>query len=146
MYKRQFLLDQWGLGRAFRCKAADCGTEVTVYLRPKIGFCNCASGVSDDAEVDRVADIELLSPRYAPLGDGRAVTVGWMNGRSRAYSVEIARESRRSALAIAFNDKCDVVVATVVADQSVSGAEQAALSFLNGEPILRWAKAELSQQ
>jgi hypothetical protein len=144
--KWPFLLDQWGTGRAFRCSGAGCGAELTVYLRPKIGFCNCATGVSDDAEVDRVADIELLSPRYAPLGEGRAVTVGWMNGRSRAYSVEIPREAPRTVVAIAFNDKCDVVVATVTAERTVANAEQAALSFLNGEPILRWAKAELSQQ
>jgi hypothetical protein len=41
-----FLLDQWGVGRAFVCKAVDCGTEVKVYVRPKIGFCNCTTGVS----------------------------------------------------------------------------------------------------
>jgi hypothetical protein len=33
-----FFLDQWGVGRAFVCKPADCGTEVKVYLRPKSGF------------------------------------------------------------------------------------------------------------
>jgi hypothetical protein len=43
-----FPVDQWGKGKAYRCKAADCGTEVNVYIRAKIGFCNCATGVSDD--------------------------------------------------------------------------------------------------
>src|SRR5262249_55444170 len=52
--KWPFLLDQWGTGRAFQCQAADCGVALTMYLRPKIGFCNCATGVSDDAELDRV--------------------------------------------------------------------------------------------
>ena len=42
-----FPLDQWGKGKAFRCKSADCGTEITVYVRAKIGFCNCSTGVSD---------------------------------------------------------------------------------------------------
>ena len=28
-----FPIDQWGTGRAFACKAADCGTEVKLYLR-----------------------------------------------------------------------------------------------------------------
>ena len=57
--KWPFPLDQWGLGRAFRCGAADCGTEINLYLRAKIGFCNCATGVSDDAELDRVGDLEI---------------------------------------------------------------------------------------
>jgi hypothetical protein len=145
--KWPFLLDQWGVGRAFRCPAAQCGAELTLYVRPKIGFCNCATGVADDAEVDRVADIELLSPRYAPLGDGRPITVGWMNGRSRAYAVEVARAPRHTVAALAFNDKCDVVVATLVADGTwPAGAEQAGLTFLNSSPMLRWAKAELNQQ
>jgi hypothetical protein len=50
--------------------------------------------------------------------------------------------SPRTALAIAFNDKCDVVVATVVADD-VPTAERAALGFLNGDLVLRWAEKEL---
>jgi hypothetical protein len=145
--KWPFLLDQWGTGRAFRCSGAGCGGGLSLYLRPKIGFCNCATGVADDAEVDRVADIELLSPRYAPLGDGRAITVGWMNGRSRAYAVEAPQQARRTALALAFNDKCDVVVATLTGDAAwPTDAERAALSLLNSDPILRWAKAELNQQ
>jgi hypothetical protein len=28
-----FPMDQWGRGRAFRCKPADCGTDVNIYLR-----------------------------------------------------------------------------------------------------------------
>jgi len=43
-------MDQWGLGKAFVCMPADCGVKVDIYVRPKIGFCNCATGVSDDAE------------------------------------------------------------------------------------------------
>src|SRR5215470_6346712 len=82
-----FLMDQWGTGKAFRCTAAACGDEITIYLRPKVGFCNCTSGVSDDAELDRVGDIELIGAKFAPLGEGRPVAVAWMNGRSRAYTV-----------------------------------------------------------
>jgi hypothetical protein len=142
--KWPFLMDQWGTGRAYRCQASDCGTELSLYLRPKIGFCNCDTGVSDDAEVDRVADIDLLSPRYAPRSDGRPVVVGWMKGRSRAYAVDDPGGSPRIALAIAFNDKCDVIVATLVAERELPAeAERAALAFLNGNQVLRWAKAEL---
>ena len=56
-----FLLDQWGVGRAFVCKPADCGTEVKVYVRPKNGVCNCAPGDIDDEELDRVGDKELIA-------------------------------------------------------------------------------------
>ena len=31
-----FPMDQWGTGRAFACKAADCGAEVKLYLRAKL--------------------------------------------------------------------------------------------------------------
>jgi hypothetical protein len=137
--KWPFPLDQWGVGRAFRCPAADCGADISLYLRAKLGFCNCATGVSDDAELDRVGDLELLSDG---LRDGRAIAVGWMKGRSRPYQVAMRYGSPRTALAIAFNDKCDVVVATVVADD-VPTAERAALGFLNGDLVLRWAEKEL---
>ena len=50
-----FPIDQWGKGKAFTCKAADCGTAVTVYVRAKIGFCNCSTGVADDEELDRIS-------------------------------------------------------------------------------------------
>ena len=140
--KWPFPLDQWGLGRAFTCRAADCGDEVDLYLRAKIGFCNCATGVSDDAELDRVGDLELLSSKFDGLREGQPVSVGWMKGRSRPYRVTMPYGSPRTALAIAFNDKCDVVVATVVA-ADIAAAERAALQFLNGDLVLRWTEREL---
>jgi hypothetical protein len=142
--KWPFPLDQWGVGRAFMCRAADCGSEVDLYLRTKLGFCNCATGVSDDAELDRVGDLELLSATFNGLSDGRPITVGWMNGRSRPYSVSMRYGAPRTALAVAFNDKCDVVVTTVIAERSLlAAAERAALDFLNGDLVLRWVEKEL---
>ena len=140
--KWPFPLDQWGTGRAFRCRSADCGADMELYLRAKLGFCNCTTGVADDAELDRVGDLELLSSTFKALGDGRPVSVGSMKGRSRPYRVARPYSSPRTALAIAFNDKCDVVVATVVTDD-VAAAEPAALGFLNGDLVLRWAEKEL---
>jgi hypothetical protein len=140
--KWPFPIDQWGLGRAFQCRAADCSTDINLYLRAKLGFCNCTTGVSDDTELDRVGDLELLSSKFDGLRDGRPITVGWMKGRSRPYRVTMAYAPARTALAIAFNDKCDVVVATVVAND-MAAAERAALSFLNGDLVLRWAEKEL---
>src|ERR1700716_3061355 len=66
--KWPFPIDQWGTGKAFVCMPSDCGTKVEVYIRPKIGFCNCATGVSDDAELERVADTELVSPKIRARG------------------------------------------------------------------------------
>jgi hypothetical protein len=142
--KWPFPLDQWGLGKAFRCAAADCGTEVNVYLRAKIGFCNCATGVADDQELDRVGDLELYSDKWVGLADGREIKVGWMSGRSRPYQVEMRYSRAFPAYAMAFNDKCDVVVATVVGDrEQFATAERLALDFLNTERVLRWAEREL---
>jgi hypothetical protein len=142
--KWPFPLDQWGIGRAFRCAPADCGVEVNVYLRAKIGFCNCSTGVADDAELDRVGDLELFSDKFHGLADGRTIAVGWMSGRSRPYNVAIPYAPARDVVAIAFNDKCDVMVATVVAERDqITAAERFAIVFLNGDTILRWAKAEL---
>jgi hypothetical protein len=142
--KWPFPLDQWGTGRAFICRAADCGGEINLYLRARLGFCNCTTGVSDDAELDRVADLELLSATFNGLGDGRPITVGWMHGRSRPYHVSMRYAALRAALAVAFNDKCDVVVTTVVAERNLlAAAERAALEFLNGDLVLRWVEKEL---
>jgi hypothetical protein len=142
--KWPFPLDQWGLGRAFKCSAADCGREVDLYLRAKLGFCNCTTGVSDDGELDRVGDLELLSAAFDGLGEGRPIAVGWMNGRSRPYAVAMRHGAPQTALAVAFNDKCDVVVATVLAERSrLAAAERAALEFLNGDVVLRWVEKEL---
>src|ERR1700686_527514 len=85
--KWPFLLDEWGIGKAFVCRPAECGVKVDIYVRPKIGFCNCSTGVAEDAELERVADTGLVSPETWPLGPGRPVKVGWMQGLSRAYGI-----------------------------------------------------------
>ncbi len=141
--KWPFPRDQWGDGRAFRCSAADCGVEVSLYLRPKIGFCNCDTGVADAAELDRVAELELFSPKFFGLTNGDDIRVGWMKGLSRIYQVDIPYDKPRPILAMAFNQNCDVMVATVIAPlDHLPSAERHALAFLNGEPILKWAKAQ----
>ena len=85
-----FPLDQWGKGKAFRCKAADCGTEVTVYIRAKIGFCNCTTGVSDDEELDRISGLRPARGNQACCAGARdraRSRLAWMAGRSRAFKV-----------------------------------------------------------
>jgi hypothetical protein len=138
-----FPMDQWGEGKAFRCKAADCGTEVAVYIRAKIGFCNCKTGVSDDQELDRIGDYDLLGNKLTALGPGHEIKVAWMKGRSRAFKVGGAPASQ-SALSVGFNDHCDAIVATAVhgAEQSTA-VEPVVLEFLNSKTVIGWAEIAL---
>jgi hypothetical protein len=135
-----FPMDQWGKGKAFACTAADCGAEVKLYLRAKIGFCNCTTGVADDEELERLSDFDLMGKgTVTPLGNGRPITVAWMKGRSRSYAISSA-----SALSVAFNDRCDAIVATVVQGRDRPDAiEPGVLEFLNGKTVLRWAEVTL---
>src|SRR3954452_23064665 len=95
-----FPMDQWGKGKAFVCKAADCGTEVTVYIRAKIGFCNCSTGVADDEELDRISDFDLLGNQLTAQGPGQPISVAWMKGRSRAFSIGGPQRAAKSALSL----------------------------------------------
>jgi hypothetical protein len=137
-----FPMDQWGKGKAFRCRAADCGTEVTVYVRAKIGFCNCATGVSDDEELDRISDFVLLGDKLSPLAPGREISVAWMKGRSRPFAIGGA--PNHSALSVGFNDRCDAIIATaVLGHNKPSVVEPAVLEFLNNRTVIRWAEVTL---
>lgn len=141
--KWPFLLDEWGVGKAFVCQPADCGVKIEVFIRPKIGFCNCSTGVSDDDELERVADTDLISARVRPAGPSRPVQVGWMHGLSRVYQVADDRPGER-LLSVAFNDECDVVVAVAsLGTADPAAAAPAVLSFLNTRPVVLWAKKEL---
>ncbi|MFZ0126896.1 MAG: hypothetical protein WAL48_22235, partial [Xanthobacteraceae bacterium] len=113
-----FLIDQWGGGRAFRCDP--CGAQLALYVRTKVGFCNCTIGVSDDIEIDRVADFDLFPGRVTPLAPGEPVKVAWMNGRARAFSVDPPLAARRYLLTIALANKCDGVIATLASAQPIS--------------------------
>ncbi len=139
-----FPMDQWGKGKAFACKAADCGSDVTVYIRAKIGFCNCATGVADDEELDRISDFDLFESKLAALGPGKPIAVAWMKGRSRGFAIPANPRSARSALSIGFNDHCDAIVATaLVSVAQPDGVEPAVLAFLNSQTVLRWAEKTL---
>src|SRR5215472_9813503 len=136
-----FPIDEWGQGWAFQCKAADCGIDLSLYLRPKIGFCNCQTGVVDDEELDRVSDVDLVGSERSVLGPGRPIMVHWMKGRSRGYAV--GAPSTKSVLSLAFNDRCDVIVVTVVAGADPAAQERVVLEFLNGDLVRHWAEAIL---
>jgi hypothetical protein len=99
--------------------------------------------VSDEAELERVADTELVARELQPLGGGQGVKVGWMGGLRRLYQ-PIDEKVGQRVLSVAFNDECDVVVAVARLD----GGDAAAIApqvigFLNSNPTVLWAKKEL---
>jgi hypothetical protein len=140
-----FPVDEWGKGKAFRCGATDCGTEVNLYIRAKIGFCNCTTGVSDDSELDRLSDFRLMGgDKPQIVGAGHPIDIAWMKGRIRSYAVANSFRTPNSALAIAFNDHCDAVVATVVVPHDRPDTiEPGAVAFLNSKTVLDWVGVAL---
>jgi hypothetical protein len=139
-----FPIDQWGTGRAFACTATDCGSEVKLYLRAKLGSCNCTTGVADDADLDRMSDFDLVGGEVLPLGAGRPVTVGWMKGRGRAYALTARKRPGESAISVAFNDRCDMIVATAVLPHDRPATiEPGVMEFLNSKTVLQWAEVAL---
>jgi hypothetical protein len=134
-----FPVDAWPQGRAFHCAVEECGMEINFYIRPKIGFCDCYRGVSDDDEIDRVGDLVVLSEHYAPLGAGTAVNLGDIRGRARYFAVDAPNQTKRYAIGIALSRKCDAIVATVVGDGPISNrAEENAFKLLNSQEIKNW--------
>ena len=142
--KWPFPIDQWGTGRAFTCKAADCGAAVSLYLRAKLGSCNCTTGIAEDADLDRMSDFDLVGGEVSPLDAGRPIVVGSMKGRSRAYALTARNRPGKSALSVAFNDRCDMIVATAVVPHDQAGTlEPGVMEFLNSRGVLHWAEIAL---
>ena len=139
-----FPRDGWPAGRAFRC--ASCGEGgggVELYVRPKIGFCNCDKGVADDDEVDRVADLDLISARFAPVEAGKAVRLADMTGRSRSYDLKMSDGSQHAAVGIALSHRCDLLVAVAQGRAAPSELQRAALDYLATHEMHRWMIASL---
>ena len=137
-----FPIDPWGKGKAFRCSIVDCGTEVNVYIRAKIGFCNCSTGVSDDEELARIGDFDLFKNVLSPLAPGREISVAWMKGRSQPFSFE--GQAMKSALSVGFNDRCDAIIATAVIDHhNPIVFEPPVIALLNSRRVIGWAEVAL---
>lgn len=139
----------WWPSKAFVCNAATCGAEVTLYLRVKVGFCNCADGIADDAELARIADYADLSRLHEPVDEGRPIVLNGLKGRSRPYRMLLPGEARRSAgsVLIGLNSGCDAIVATGVRAQDgraeLAAADAAVAAFLQREPIRQWTRRAL---
>ena len=138
-----FPRDGWPAGRAFHCTSELCGDEVEVYVRPKIGFCNCDSGVADDGEVDRVTDLDLISERFAPFEPGKAIRVADMSGRLRSYHLDMPDGVRRAAVGIALSHRCDLLVAVAQGAGAPPELERAALEFLRTHEMHHWMMVAL---
>ena len=140
-----FPRDAWPPGLAFECSPATCGAAVRLYIRPKRGFCaNCTTGVTSDAEVDGVADLDMIAADFTPLASGEALAVGDMAGRQRAYTLLLPHGRRSPALGIAMtrHKQCDLVVA--VAEGAVTDrAKSAIAALLTSDRVVSWIDRQL---
>jgi hypothetical protein len=136
-----FPRDGWPAGRAFRCDGACAGAEL--YVRAKRGFCNCDSGVADDDEVDRVADIDLINPRFAAVAPGEEMGLGEMRGRTRHYDLDMPDGARHAAIGVAVSRRCDLLVAAAQGPGETSTMQRAALAFLGTQEMKGWMLAAL---
>ena len=137
-----FPRDGWPAGRAFRCEGGACnGAEL--YVRAKRGFCNCDSGVADDDEVDRVADIDLITPRFTATAPGEVVHVGEMGGRARRYDLAIYDGASHAAVGVAVSRRCDLFVAVAQGRGDANAMQHAALAFLETQEMKAWRVAAL---
>ncbi len=139
-----FPRDGWPAGRAFRCDACGGGLGgVELYVRPKIGFCNCTTGVADDDEVDRVADLDLISPQFKPREAGRAIRLAGLAGRARAYDLAMLDGARHAAVGIALSQRCDLFVAVAQGDAAPAELQRVAFDYLASHQLQRWMMAAL---
>ncbi len=137
-----FPRDGWPAGRAFRCEGVGCdGAEL--YIRAKRGFCNCDRGVADDDEVDRVADLDLISPRFAAVAPGSTIRVGELHGRARHYDLDMPDGARHAAAGIALSRRCDLLVAVTQGRGEAAVMQRAALKLLESQPMKTWTLAAL---
>src|SRR5262249_62020326 len=87
---------------------------------------------------------DLVGGEFFPLGAGRPISIGWMKGRSRAYALPAHNSLGRSAISLAFNDRCDMIVATVVLPHDRPATiEPSVIEFLNSRTVLYWAEQAL---
>ena len=116
---------------------------MNVYLRAKIGFCNCTTGVADDDDVDRMGDLALVG-EASPLGTSRPISIASMEGRSRAYTLNARNPHGKTAISVVFNERCDMIAATAVLGHDRPAAiEPSVIEFLNGNTVMRWAEITL---
>ena len=91
-----------------------------------------------------MSDFDLVGGEASPLGAGRPIAVGSMKGRSRAYALTARNPPGKSALSVALNDRCDMIVATVVLPHDRPATiEPGVMEFLNSSSVLHWAEVAI---
>jgi hypothetical protein len=85
---------------------------MSLYVRAKLGSCNCTAGVADDNDLDRISDFDLLGGEISAFAPGRPVRLGSMKGRVRTCTLTATGGQGRSAVSVVVNDRCDMIVAT----------------------------------
>ncbi len=141
-----FPRDGWAAGRAFRCDGAACGGAMELYVRPKIGFCNCATGVTDDAEVDRVSDLDMIGADYVPQAAGEPMQIGELRGRMRSYQLTTPNGQVRPATGYALSSKCDLVaVATIGPAANTPAARRGVTALLESSGVSGWIRQKLGR-
>ncbi len=134
-----FPVDAWPAGRAFHCNSLKCGSDIDLYVRPKIGFCDCYRGVADDDEIDRVGDLVMISEHYAPTSPGIAVSISGMSGRARHFSILAPQRAAFDVIGIALARRCDSIVATAVSNQQITAsAQDRIIELLGSIEIKNW--------
>jgi hypothetical protein len=130
-----FLRDQWGGGRALRCLGAPCDEGSRLYLRAKVGFCDCFNHVEDDDDIDRLTDFDLIGgDRVVPLGPGRRLALAAGPARLRAFRLESRRGEVRHAIAAVMAIDCQARVAMLVSERhSTPALEATMLDLLDNE-------------
>ena len=67
-----------------------------------------------------------------------------MKGRSRAYALTARNRPGKSARSVVFNDRCDMIVATVVLPHDRPATiEPGVIEFLNSSSVLHWVEIAL---
>jgi hypothetical protein len=139
-----FAMDQWGKGTAFRCDAADCGADIGLYLRAKVGFCRCGGGLKDDADLDRVSDLDLFGGALYAQAPGQPLQAGRMSGRSRPFAIRDGAQRDATMISIGIHDNCDALVASAVLPRgALATAEPAVQQFLGSKAFADWAATTL---
>ena len=132
------------LSRDFANESAARGGEVQLYVRAKLGFCNCVTGIADDTDLEKMGDLAMIGGEVEPLGVGKQIKVGSMHGRSRVYGVRGTQNRHGSAISLAFNQRCDMVAALALLQRDdATSIEPVVLDFLNSETVLKWTETTL---
>lgn len=138
--------DAWPAGRAFRCDDQACGGRQEVYIRPKVGLCNCSAGVTGDAEVDAVSDIDLVTGDFVPRAAGQRIGMGGLEGIARPYTVRFPKGRQGNAAGIVLSHRCDLVAAASVGESAGQAPALRAIgALLSRADIGKWLEQQFGK-